>query len=510
MKPVDKKQQEAENPGVIVDDHIYFQHPDGPQAAKVVATGRHGVTVHHAGKHHKVKWQHFLGHKTRAQQAYDVLDEGEDGLIVKDKTGQRRYLNIPPESKKDSMMLEKSLGGGSRLVIFAKGGPLANRPGLAKKQITDKSGHQTTRWVKTTPDAEPAQKGHHVGFQNGEHQGHGQVLTSGQHGVTVQDRAGGQHRVPHDKVSHRWEGEGEPDTSPHEQDQEDGQGEQSAESIARALFDTSEVDKLPAKAYQPVKSWEELSAKANEGLAEFKGILGKVATSLDLEQGKRPQSFDNAQEGENEKAKAEKREPKQLNADEFMLPEHWDSDKGFLFMGPLKGKDRASEKVRTDYDGDWSQVRDMVRATIAVPMVTQIPKVLAELKANGIELAQKPKNNLVKPLPGGYRDINLIVKLPNGLLAELQVHIKPMTLAKEKGHKPYETTRAIEGKYREKGVQDKEQWDPEDRKTHESAMRDQEKLYGDAWDRASGTSSNLTKSLEKPIIILWSRGVQNG
>lgn len=503
-----KRKEPVPNPDVTVGDEVYFHHKAGPQSAKVSACGRHGITVHHEGAHKRVRWEHVLGHKKRVVQKYDVLDEGEDGLIVKDAAGQRRYISVPPEARGEKQVLEKA-NGARRLIIFAKGGDIANRPGLSKKQITDKAGNQTTRWVKTTEEHGQAEKGHHVGFQNGEHRGHGQVIASGAHGVTLHDAAGGAHRVPHDKLTHRWEGEGEPDSSPHDP-APDEKKPQTAEDIAHALFDTSEIDKLPPKAYQPVNSWEELSAKANEGLAEFKGILGKVATSLDLEQGKRPQSFDNAQLSENEKAGAEKRDPKQLNADEFMLPEHWDNDKGFLFMGPLKGKDRASEKVRTDYDGDWSQVRDMVRATIAVPMVTQIPKVLAELKANGIELAQKPKNNLVKPLPGGYRDLNLIVKLPNGLLAELQVHIKPMTLAKEKGHKPYETTRAIEGKYREKGVSDKEKWDPEDRTKHEGAMREQEKLYGDAWQRASGSSSNLTKSIKEPIIILWNRRMQNG
>jgi hypothetical protein len=64
----------------------------------------------------------------------------------------------------------------------------------------------------------------------------------------------------------------------------------------------------------------------------------------------------------------------------------------------------------------------MVRATIAVPSVTQIPKVLAEMKKAGIELAQQPKNNLLGEGLGGsgYRDLNMIVKLPNGMLAELQ------------------------------------------------------------------------------------------
>jgi hypothetical protein len=243
-------------------------------------------------------------------------------------------------------------------------------------------------------------------------------------------------------------------------------------------------------------------------------MLGGVASELGLETGRRPQSLEHAQSEENAKAKKEGRTPEKLNEDDYMLPEHWDSDKGFLFMGPLKGEKRAREKVDADYGGDWSQVKDMVRATIAVPKVTQIPKVLRTLEQNGMELAQQPKNNLVKPLPGGYRDLNLIVRMPNGLLAELQIHVKPMTLAKEKGHKPYEVTRSIEGKYKQKGLGDQpDKWNDEDREAHGKAMAEQEKLYGDAWEKASAGvdhkqrdgESNLTKSLDARILFLESR-----
>lgn len=511
-----KPQKDPEpKPGVEVGDELYVHHGGQPCTGKVAAHGRHGVTVEIGGKHHPVRWDKVLGHKKRAAQRYSVIDQGEDGMLVADSQGRRRFIGVPNDSKEDPMVA-KSLDPRRPVLLFkAQASTYVGGPGLQKKQVTDKNGVQTTRWVSTEAGGPPAQKGQHVGFQNGEHRGHGQVMAAGQHGVTVRDPAGGEHRVHHEKITHHWKGDGAPDASPHQStgpaavparqtpDQHNG-----AEEIAHALFDTSELDKLAVKVPQPVKTWDELEAKGKEGLGQFQEMLGKVSQSLGLETGKRPQSFDNAVESENAKAKEEGRDPKALSESDYMLPEHWDNDKGFLFMGPLKGKDRAEEKVRTDYDGDWSQVRDMVRATIAVPGLTQIPKVLSELKAAGIELAQKPKNNLVKPLPGGYRDLNMIVKLPNGLLAELQVHVKPMTLAKEKGHKPYETTRSIEGKYREKGLdKDKSKWDPADREAHAKAMAEQEKMYGDAWDKATNapgeSASKLTKSVHAPMMILF-------
>jgi len=489
-----KPQQDPEPRGdVEVGDHLYVHHKGQPCTGRVAAHGRHGVTVEIDGKHHPVKWDKVLGHKKRAAQRYNIIDQGEDGMLVEDGQGKRRFIGVPNESKEDPMVA-KSMPARS-VLLFTKSAPASTYtggPGLQKKQITDKRGVQTTRWVSVDRGGPPAQRGQHVGFENGEHKGHGEVIAAGQHGVTVRDGAGGYHRVHHEKITHHWKGDGAPDASPHERaapaepERKTPDPHNGAESIARALFNTSELDKLAVKVPQPVKTWEELEAKGKEGLGQFQEMLGKVAQSLGLETGKRPQSFDNAVESEGAEAKAEGRDPKALNEADYMLPEHWDNDKGFLFMGPLKGKDRAEEKVRTDYEGDWSQVRDMVRATIAVPGLTQIPNVLAEMKAAGIELAQKPKNNLVKPLPGGYRDLNMIVKLPNGLLAELQVHVKPMTLAKEKGHKPYETTRSIEGKYREKGLdKDKSKWDPADREAHAAAMAEQEKMYGDAWEKAT-------------------------
>lgn len=509
-----KKAKEPEQRGdVEVGDDLYVHHEGQPCTGKVVCHGRHGVTVSIGDKHHKVKWDRVLGHKQRIPQRYNVIDHGEDGMLVQDSGGRRRFIATPNESKEDPMVA-KSMSARRPVLLFTKAAGAPPGPGLQKKQITDKNGVQTTRWVSTAQGGPTAQRGQHVGFENGDHKGHGHVVASGQHGVTVRDPKGGEHRVTHDKVTHHWGGDGAPDHSPHDQAAADQPQRQTpdqhngAEEIAHALFNTSELDRLAVKVPQPVKSWDELEAKGKEGLGQFQEMLGKVAQSLGLETGKRPQSFDHAVSEEKRKAAEEKRDPKDLSEQDYMLPEHWDNDKGFLFMGPLKGKTRAEEKVRTDYEGDWSQVRDMVRSTIAVPGITQIPRVLAEMKAAGIELAQKPKNNLIKPLPGGYRDLNMIVKLPNGMLAELQVHVKPMTLAKEKGHKPYETTRSIEGKYREKGLdKDKSKWDPADREAHAAAMAEQEKMYGEAWGKATKPkpepSSKLTKSMQRPIMVLF-------
>lgn len=221
MRPAAKPEPVA-NPDVQVGDDVYFKHASGPQSACVKATGKHGITVHHAGAPHRVKWEHVLGHKKRAPQTYNVLDEGEDGLIVEDGAGMRKYLNVPPEARGEKMVLSKAFGGGpGRIIVFAKAGPIANRPGLSIQQKTDKNGKASKHWVRTNKDLPKAgragasdeagaargygthnlQPGDSVSFKNGEHEGEGAIHTIGEHGAVVHDAAGGEHRVRHEQIT---------------------------------------------------------------------------------------------------------------------------------------------------------------------------------------------------------------------------------------------------------------------------------------------------------------------
>lgn len=498
-----------------IGDEIYFHAGGKPTSGKIVCHGKHGATVKDdTGTHHKVKWEGVLGHKTRITPAMNVVDQGVDGAIVEDENGRRGYVHgFQPEAPEEPAPTQSNGFEmlGKALVLFAKAGPLKGKAGLHLEDRTDKTGRHSKHWVKgqeaapaprqaakqeepaapkQPAQAEAVKPGQSVAFSVDGESKQGEVVAVGKDGATVKDADGQEHRVYHKELQ------------PAEPKAEDKASSQpsSAEDIARALFNTSEIDKLPKKAVQPVDSWEQLSEKAPEALEQFKGMLEKVAVNLDLVQGKRPQSHHIAVLDEANKAAQENRNVNTVPEEDYMLPDDWDNDKGYLFMGPLKGEKRAREKVEADYDGDWSQVKDMVRATIAVPMVVQIPKVLDELKKAGIELAQQPKNNLVKPLPGGYRDLNLIVKMPNGLLAELQIHIKPMTRAKELGHEHYETKRSLDAKYHGKGLlHQREQWDEGDAGKYDEAMATQEKFYGDAWKQGTGggkeTDAPMTKAL---------------
>ena len=224
FKPPKPAKEPEPRPGVEVGDHLYVHHQGQPCSGVVRAHGKHGVTVEIDKQQHKVKWDKVLGHKKRAQQRYNVIEQGEDGMLVEDGQGKRRFVAVPNEAKEDPMVAKAF--GQRPVLLFMKAAGAAPGPGLQQKKITDKNGVQTTRWVSIDMGGPPAQKGQHVGFANGEHKGHGQVVAAGQHGVTVRDRAGGEHRVHHEKITHHWQGDGAPNEGPHEENELDAAGKE--------------------------------------------------------------------------------------------------------------------------------------------------------------------------------------------------------------------------------------------------------------------------------------------
>lgn len=162
----------------------------------------------------------------------------------------------------------------------------------------------------------------------------------------------------------------------------------------------------------------------------------------------------------------------------------WNTPGGMLFIAPTKGLQRAKEKVEADYGGDWSRLKDAARCTIAVDTIDQVHEVVDKLKAGGMIVAQPMKDRYKgKPAKGGYRDINIIIRAPNGHLTEVQINTKAMMQAKNAGHKDYEVVRSLDAKYGEVEFDD---WSPEDQATfrkHDAAM---EALYGAAYAKLTG------------------------
>lgn len=486
-----KKDAEVERPDVEIHDEIYYRHKDGPRSGKVVSVGEHGCQVDCSagGGRHKVRWADLHGHKVRVRPDVKVVDQGIDGMLVEDPRGRRRYVHDPVGEETPPLgemtKSEVEVLPGPRLVLFggdemlkAVGG-MKNRPGLALQQTTDKAGHQTRRWRKTgaepdkaKPDAKPdpdaygahnLKTGEVIDFKAGDFAGKGKIVGKpGKDGAHVRDASGRAHQVLWSEITGKAEaaekgaaGASAPET--------DGGGQADSQEAApapgEAFFPAAEVANLPERVNQPVKSWRELVDLGDEGMTQFKTALEGVASTLGL----------------------------RTDVSSGDIESHVDSDEGILLIGKPKSEARAAEKVRADYDNDWSQLRDYARATISVASVEDLHAAVNAAKAGGLVPVQVPKDRFSKPTREGYRDLLTIVKLPNGMLAELQFHLKGMTVAKKAAHRDYEVSRGLNAKYDEYEPSDR--WTDEDHTAFYDAMRNQKDIYGAAWEAASGGKS---------------------
>ena len=498
-------------PGVEVGDHVYIKHPTrGPIAVKVLAHGPEGMTGEcDQGKRHQCPWDSMLGTKARMLHDYTVVDRGADGAILSDSKGKRRYLEAPlggaesPETMPTGPAQEVHpldvqddplMGGIDRLhkseefpanarVIFLKGGPIANKAGLALKDVTDKGGHQTKRWVKTMKDqphprkpgaadeggAEkpPMNHGDVVQFRHGDVQGKGKILSSGGDGVTLQDADGREHQVKHEHLTGPADGEAAGKDGNQAAVAPDAKPQADAGATPEnppPLFDAAATEGLPKDTTQSIKDEKELFAKSTEALSQLQEWLDKgkgVASQLGYKT--MTQAMDDV---------------------DFTAPG------GMLFIAPVKGSKRAAEKVESDYGGDWSKLLDTVRCSIAVDSYEEIKSTLAALQKSGMKLARMPKDRFSKPLPVGYRDCLMNVTLPNGLIGEVQLHVKPMLAAKAEGHHHYEVERALNGKAT---------LTEDEQAALRASIAEQSRIYNGAWGASMGGAASgapMAKALE--------------
>jgi RNA polymerase sigma factor (sigma-70 family) len=107
-------------------------------------------------------------------------------------------------------------------------------------------------------------------------------------------------------------------------------------------------------------------------------------------------------------------------------------------IAPLKSRERAAAKVQIDYDGDWSRIKDVVRATIWVRDVPAAFRMVRELQKR----FGAPKRNITDVFPTGYRDA-LFNPVINGHATELQINVESIAHAKTAAHKFYERQQEI-------------------------------------------------------------------
>ena len=134
--------------------------------------------------------------------------------------------------------------------------------------------------------------------------------------------------------------------------------------------------------------------------------------------------------------KAEKAKPKFDKANQKIA----DKLGGQYIAPPLKGRERALEKMNGQFGGDAGQLTDVVRSTFEVKTPADAQKALAEIKKNFKTSDVGFRNLLEKGSTTklyGYRDIRVHV-MSNGSPAEIQINIPEMLEVKQKMHKHFE------------------------------------------------------------------------
>lgn len=131
-----------------------------------------------------------------------------------------------------------------------------------------------------------------------------------------------------------------------------------------------------------------------------------------------------------------------------------------VISGPLKKLEGARTKVNGKYKGDASKINDLVRGTVAVPHVDDLPHAVEHVRKSLPKgwTMHAPENRFVRGRQGdvvntgdagGYRDISMILRSPSGHNTELQITTTHLLHAKEgPGHSMYEESRILRAQKR--------------------------------------------------------------
>ena len=115
----------------------------------------------------------------------------------------------------------------------------------------------------------------------------------------------------------------------------------------------------------------------------------------------------------------------------------------------LKGRARAQEKIDADYGGDPSRITDLARSTIEFENPTQLRQAMERLR--GSTEIVRVKDRFENPVDG-YRDVMMNVRMSNGHIVEVQLHLRAILEVKNgPGHALYEQVRSIDARAQTEG-----------------------------------------------------------
>ncbi|MBY5990784.1 RelA/SpoT domain-containing protein [Ferrimonas balearica] len=143
----------------------------------------------------------------------------------------------------------------------------------------------------------------------------------------------------------------------------------------------------------------------------------------------------------------------------------------------IKSRERAQAKLYGELDGDASRLTDLARASLVADEVGDLVAAFEQLERQVEILAVK--NRFKTPKANGYRDLNVLVRLPQSeMVAEVQLHLSAIAEIKNGAeHEIYETLQAMEREAQHRPLSEFEQ-----ARAERLALQSKD-LYLEAWHR---------------------------
>lgn len=111
-----------------------------------------------------------------------------------------------------------------------------------------------------------------------------------------------------------------------------------------------------------------------------------------------------------------------------------------------KDRVRALDKIINESDGDASALNDLLGGKVQFDSVADLYRALDRVqetaRRHGVEVVSI-KDRLRKPQPSGYRDIRMTVRMPNGHIGELRLHLRSFDDVADYEHSLYEVSRDL-------------------------------------------------------------------
>ena len=122
---------------------------------------------------------------------------------------------------------------------------------------------------------------------------------------------------------------------------------------------------------------------------------------------------------------------------------------------PLKGRERAEEKLSAKYRGDVSRLQDLARCRVVCDSLDQIDIIRKAVRKNADVLREVDRMD--KPNESGYRDLKFICLEKNGFPVEMQIQLKDFAAVGDETHRHYEKIRAITAQAKDRPLTETEQ-----------------------------------------------------